>query len=95
MKKLFILLIFSGLALYAQSQDSISTKYAIQNTQYIKGVVLEETSKGHFNPLVGATVHWLESNKGTFTDTSGVFVLPKESEMWLIVKMNKPKVCKR
>jgi len=85
MKKLFTLLIVSGLTFYCQAQDSTTHNSQPTTHNLVRGVVLEETTKGHFNPLVGATVHWMESNKGTFTDTSGVFVLPKESEMWLIV----------
>lgn len=42
-------------------------------THTIKGVVLEETSKGKFNPLQGATVQWLHSDKATLTDSTGVF----------------------
>ncbi len=44
-------------------------------THIIKGVVLEEDKKGVFKPLAGASVVWLGTNKGTFTDTSGVFVI--------------------
>lgn len=42
--------------------------------QILHGIVLEETTKGVFLPLVGAPVYWLNySNLGTITDTSGVF----------------------
>ena len=41
----------------------------------IKGVVLEEDKKGSFRPLAGASVIWLGTNKGTLTDSSGVFVI--------------------
>ncbi len=41
----------------------------------IRGVVLEEDRKGHFHPLVGATVVWLGTGNGTATDSSGVFSL--------------------
>ncbi|MDX2191345.1 MAG: carboxypeptidase-like regulatory domain-containing protein [Bacteroidota bacterium] len=41
--------------------------------KYVRGVVLEETKKGQFVPLVGAPVIWLGTNEGTVTDTSGAF----------------------
>lgn len=52
--------------------------FCLQNTysqsQKLRGVVLEESSKGTFVPLIGAPVYWLNnSNIGTITDTSGVF----------------------
>lgn len=39
----------------------------------VKGVVLESDKKGVFTPLVGASVVWLGTNNGTFTDSIGVF----------------------
>jgi len=48
------------------------------NTHIIKGVVLEEDKKGVFKPLAGASVIWLGTIKGTFTDTSGVFVIDQD-----------------
>jgi outer membrane receptor for ferrienterochelin and colicins len=39
----------------------------------LKGVVLEENKKGMFAPLHGASVVWLGTNKGTVTDSTGVF----------------------
>ncbi|MFT3844774.1 MAG: TonB-dependent receptor [Lacibacter sp.] len=41
----------------------------------IKGVVLEETNKGHLHPLQGATIQWLQSGKGVVTDSNGVFAI--------------------
>lgn len=41
----------------------------------IKGVVMEENKQGNFLPLQGATVTWLSTNKGTITDSTGVFTL--------------------
>ena len=61
---LFIVLIFASIVSIAQEQKSV------------RGVVLEETSKGSFVPLVGTTVFWLGTSEGTVTDTSGVFSLP-------------------
>jgi outer membrane receptor for ferrienterochelin and colicin len=44
----------------------------------IKGVVLEEDKKGSFKPLQGASVIWLGTSKGTFTDSSGIFFIPHD-----------------
>ena len=41
----------------------------------VKGVVLETDKKGLFTPLVGATVNWLGTGNGTFTDSTGVFII--------------------
>ena len=41
----------------------------------IKGVVMEEDKKGSLKPLTGASVLWLGTNRGTYTDTSGVFII--------------------
>jgi len=39
----------------------------------VKGIVLEETLKGSFTPLFGASIYWLNSLSGTTTDSSGFF----------------------
>ena len=39
----------------------------------IKGVVMEENKKGELKPLQGATITWVGTNKGTATDSAGVF----------------------
>jgi outer membrane receptor protein involved in Fe transport len=39
----------------------------------IQGLVLEESSKGRFIPLIGASVYWFGSKSGTGTDSSGAF----------------------
>lgn len=45
-------------------------------SQKLRGVVLEESSKGTFVPLVGAPVYWLNNPAiGVITDTSGVFTI--------------------
>ena len=41
----------------------------------IRGVVLEENSKGMFIPLPGASVIWLGTQNGTLSDSSGVFTI--------------------
>ena len=44
----------------------------------IKGVVLEEDKKGSFKPLPGASVIWLGTNKGTLTDSTGIFSIERD-----------------
>ncbi len=39
----------------------------------VRGVVLETDNKGQLKPLAGATIQWLGSSNGTFTDADGVF----------------------
>ncbi|TAG56854.1 MAG: TonB-dependent receptor [Cytophagales bacterium] len=61
--KLIFLSIFYFQLTFAQSQK-------------LRGVVLEESSKGTFVPLVGAPVYWLNNPAiGVITDTSGVFTI--------------------
>ncbi|MBI5856841.1 MAG: carboxypeptidase-like regulatory domain-containing protein [Sphingobacteriales bacterium] len=45
----------------------------------IMGVVMEEDKKGNFSPLIGASIIWLGTTKGTVTDSSGVFSIKKNS----------------
>jgi len=52
---------------------------AAQNVQ-VTGVVLEETHKGKFRPIEQASVYWLGTTAGTFTDSLGVFSLPVSTE---------------
>lgn len=47
---------------------------------HIRGVVLEEDSKGSFKPLMGATVAWLGTSQAAATDTTGVFVIQHTTE---------------
>lgn len=52
----------------------VFAQFSFAQSQKLRGVVLEESSKGTFVPLIGAPVYWLNnSNIGTITDTSGVF----------------------
>ncbi len=39
----------------------------------IRGIVLQDNSKGKFEPLVNASVYWLGTNSGVVTDSIGVF----------------------
>lgn len=45
----------------------------------IKGIVLEADKRGAFKPLEGASISWLGTNRGTTTDSTGIFVLPHEA----------------
>jgi len=45
----------------------------------IKGVVLQDNTKGKFDPLTNASVYWLGTNEGVVTDSLGVFAI-KTSE---------------
>lgn len=51
--------------------DTLSGSMATDHT--VKGVVLEADKKGEFSPLAGASVVWLGTSTGTFTDSTGVF----------------------
>ncbi len=48
----------------------------ISQAHIIKGLVVESDTKGKFNPLSNATIHWLGSNTGVVTDSSGIFQIP-------------------
>jgi hypothetical protein len=48
------------------------------STHIVKGVVLESSKKGSFNPLTGASVIWLNSKQGVSTDNNGVFQIHHE-----------------
>ncbi|HYK44716.1 MAG TPA: TonB-dependent receptor [Parafilimonas sp.] len=50
----------------------------------VTGVVLEEDKTGSFKPLVGASVTWLGTNKGTTTDDNGVFSIPHEADRLIV-----------
>ncbi len=64
-----------------QPDSSITLKESINNLnkgkkvsdKSLQGVVMEENKKGEFIPLQGATVTWVGTNKGTTTDSAGVF----------------------
>ena len=63
----------------AASIDSIKNIVApvnFSNPSFIKGIVLQETNTGKLNPLFNASVYWLGTNTGVFTDSIGVFSIP-------------------
>ena len=59
-------------------ENSLQMADAVDHTGKIKGVVLEEDKKGSFKSLPGASVTWFGTNKGTFTDSSGIFFIPQD-----------------
>jgi copper chaperone CopZ len=61
--------------LIENSQHALNGIMTGEQSGKIKGVVLEEDKKGSFRPLPGASVIWLGTNKGTFTDSSGIFFI--------------------
>ncbi len=60
------------------SREKKTGEPAPATLQVIKGVVLEETGKGNFHPLAGASVIWQGTSKGTVTDSAGVFNILQE-----------------
>ena len=56
------------------NSDSLCTP----GEEKIRGIVLRENSKGKYEPLKSASVYWLGTNKGTLSDSTGVFSLEKE-----------------
>lgn len=48
----------------------------ILDTTVINGVVVKEDKKGNFQPLSGATIHWLGSTEATTADQHGEFHIP-------------------
>jgi len=65
-------------------EDTATAQVKISAAQVIKGVVLEEDNKGSFKPLVGASVVWLSTNKGTVTDDNGVFNIPYDGNRLIV-----------
>jgi outer membrane receptor for ferrienterochelin and colicins len=59
--------------------------YPLAAQHTIKGIVLEETEKGVFNPLPLASVHWAGTTIATTTDTSGIFTIPHTQGQTLLV----------
>jgi len=53
-------------------------EHHIANTGILTGVVMESDDKGNFHALPNANVMWLGTNKGTMTDSNGVFKIFKD-----------------
>src|SRR5258706_4117549 len=49
-----------------------------KNSVVLTGVVMEADDKGNFHALPNANVMWLGTNKGTMTDSNGVFKIFKD-----------------
>ena len=73
----------------AASVDSIKNIVApinFNNASFIKGIVLQETNTGKLNPLFNASVYWLGTNTGVFTDSVGVFsISPNTNSSKLVI----------
>ena len=73
----------------AASIDSIKNIVApinFNNASFIKGIVLQETNTGKLNPLFNASVYWLGTNTGVFTDSVGVFsISPNTNSSKLVI----------
>ena len=57
----------------------------VLNSGMVKGLVLESNRKGSFVPLGGASVYWLGTQRGTSTDSAGVFSIQQDSGAALLV----------
>lgn len=57
--------------------DSISNN-SHTTVNSVNGIVLSEDKKGRFNPLVNASIIWLETGKGVFSDKHGSFSIPMD-----------------
>lgn len=68
-----------------QETDTSQTNNDAYTRPLIKGVVLEETGKGNFTALQGATVQWMQTGKSVMSDSSGVFQIEADSSHTLII----------
>ncbi len=59
--------------------NSSETVTALADAALVKGVVLEEDSKGNFKPLAGASAVWLGTGHGVVTDNAGLFSIAAHS----------------
>ena len=71
MKK-FILIIFILLVSFVHAQETLS------------GTILYKLNEDDY-PLEGASIYWLNTNKGTITNFSGDFIIEKTDESDLLV----------
>lgn len=66
--------------------DSTSTATSVAEKIEVKGIVLEVDRKGNFHPLAGASIHWLDMQGYTLSDSNGIFRLPiVESKRKLVI----------
>ena len=58
-------------------RDSVDVEHGTVKSsppsQIVRGIILEASNKGKFNPLFNASIIWMGSNKGVFTDSLGYF----------------------
>lgn len=59
-----------------ETHDKMKMPEVTAQAGFVRGVVMETSSKGDYVPLRGASVQWLGTRTGTVTDSSGVFTLP-------------------
>ncbi len=57
----------------------------LPDQKLVKGIVIEETRKGDFLPLSGASVIWLDDLYGVTTSTDGTFSIPVSDKGKLVV----------
>ncbi|MEP7237073.1 MAG: TonB-dependent receptor [Ferruginibacter sp.] len=69
----------------ADSLSNAFNKTANPSAHIIKGIVLEEDSKGKFAALANASISWLNTNKGVITDSAGFFSFPLDDASNLLV----------
>jgi outer membrane receptor for ferrienterochelin and colicin len=62
---------------YREMEDD--DKQPVNTETIIKGVVLQDNTKGKFEPLSNASVYWLGTKNGVVTDSLGVFVINMNS----------------
>ena len=63
----------------AEEQQGVNTE------TIVKGVVLQDNTKGKFEPLMNASVYWLGTNFGVVTDSIGVFAIKMNSNSQRLV----------
>jgi len=68
-----------------KSQEVVNTGIPGKQNDIIKGVVLEEDKKGSFKPLSGASVIWAGTNKGTYTDSLGIFFIQEDDSLGRLI----------
>lgn len=58
-------------------RDAVQVEHGTVSTipqlKIVRGVVVEASNKGKFNPLYNASIVWMGTNKGVFTDSLGYF----------------------
>lgn len=69
----------------AAMNDTMKMDQSMDMHADIRGIVLEEDKTGSFKPLVGASVIWLSSGKGTVTDNEGIFSITHQPNGKLVI----------